>query len=553
MVSLFVRIVRISFLISVISFLAFVSFSSTHRIIYISINAPMINFVWLVVGVILFAAYTIAICYRHVWYKRPSAIECSGFRWWIKVHKNKATLIAAISYMAIPIILIIVGGSVIIPNVIIWVIVLAAIPLLYLLWLCGEYRHNKKALRKEKELPATAMSVKKRTVSIIAIASVAYAIAVSLYAWVWIQTPLQPLWATRPEFRNHDTTTAPTNTDGALANALWDARFYVPFFQLRDVYQEPRRTLQGLVYPRQPHFHNRFMSYFLQGFYDDSLSQLMPFSFEFVEYIMQDVNVYFATRESTDQNQGHVRPNLGGVEVFISTTGNNTSDFVFLSLHEIGHVFGLGESLSYLFAEEFLGLSNGVYDGVIRNFSPVLLPPYPITAPSFAWDMMMVYRSSTFDRALLRKLEAQNRADEFWYAAFHSNAEYARLWDRYMSEHMTFWEMQTLRSVDYVLLRHSNPHLIESFYSYTGNNQRRVTRQMLENWHTLMDTALDCEETRAQATQQFHEFVTQINSFAQSNNIRPMPAVFDFFLRQHHFRYQRDYGSTARGLLGLLR
>jgi hypothetical protein len=187
-----------------------------------------------------------------------------------------------------------------------------------------------------------------------------------------------------------------------------------------------------------------FTAAFVQSFRDDAFSRTLPFNGAYLARALDNVDFYFATRrnrwywngESFDfyranyQHSGFFdhRNNV----VFISAT-REWSDiwgyqFVFqerfarISIHEVGHVLGLGESLAHLFEEKFMGL-----DAPLRPGN---------------WE-----RDSSFDRTLL----ALAGYEDFWSAAFTSNGAYGDLWDMHLGYVVTFADLQRARGMAHIL------------------------------------------------------------------------------------------------------
>jgi len=341
-----------------------------------------------------------------------------------------------------------------------------------------------------------------------------------------------------PRFQNQNLTGTVT-TNGALAIAIWD--FWEDAgLQYNTNFYDYIRYRHIRAFPYDPYLSDWFKEVFKQGFYEDDLSRSMPFSIEFLEQIFLDVPVYIAWWSGGAP--GLALPYLERGDIFIGITGSDAArrlEFVFLAFHEMAHALGLGESLADLFAEEFLGLPYATAESGLNNVSSVLGGAV-ISSNQIRGRF---YYSSTFDRVLLRKLEAQGRADEFWFAAFHSNAEYARLWDRYMSEYMTFNEMQNARAVSRTMFHNPNPRLSNEFREMFGFGINEVERGLLIYWHIMMDENLDEERVAAKA--RFNELIAQLSYFATTQRLNPAQAVLDHFISNHHFRQHFHHGGIS--------
>ena len=549
---------------------------------YIADGIQIFGLSWSVSGIVIIGIgvlHALAIFYACVWYKRPAPIECNGFKefcsmlyfnrpdkfswWWYKLPNNKMVLLVYVCTVF----------SVLIPTALMFALLSHAqissvipsfLPYVCFLFLAlfitygrfyEDYITNKKALAKKKEEPQENKKFHKRYVAIVAVTVFIASSATYQYSHSVVQVPNQPLWVHHEEFIN--SSPASTTTNGELAEAMLQFHLYLFRAALDEVYQGARFTIRGLVYPYDPHLSDTFKDHFLQGFYEDDLRHVMPFSYEFLQHLLQDIHAYFAQRYEGQRYWGLARANLLHTDIFVSIE-MNINHFVYIAIHEMAHAFGLGESLAGLFTEEFMGLHSSIQEPLFQQ-SILDLPPTFIGQ----WQGGLYY-NSTFDRTLLRKLEAVNRADEFWLAAFYSNLAYAQLWDEHMRHHATFDELQAIRGV-YAAMWNAwdghNPAMEDKFYAYTGLSRYHATRQIIHNWriitgeHSSLNAWIDIEDEMIinNATERFRELVDQFNSFAQIQGIRPKPAVLDRTIRRHHFRYEVNYGSTMRGVLNLLR
>jgi len=355
---------------------------------------------------------------------------------------------------------------------------------------------------------------------------------------------LPPLWLAHPQFQNHNQPRA-ASTSGILATRLSDLWSYPEIRGIMEFYQGIRQHRLDWIYPSDPVTSDLFKDIFRQGFEEDRLSQIMPFNLEFLEQILLDVHVYLARPHGGQPDGGLVWHNHGRSDMFISIGGTHR-DFAFLGLHEMAHALGLGESLADLFAEEFMGLPYSVRSLNNRNISSVFGGVRVFS------QVGGLYYNSNFDRALLRILEQQGRADVFWSAIFHSNEEYAKLWGQYMQGYIAFDDLQTVRAV-YAVLRpvfdRNCPQLNADFQEQTGTSVLDMSAQLMDNWSIITGVGRAdgdfseqyIDEQREAAKAAFAKLLQQFIEFANSNDIEPRPAVLDNAIFGHHFRHYANH------------
>jgi len=396
-----------------------------------------------IVAILSFVISVLAMCYTYLWYKPRFIPDCTGFMQYCRLvfclpqgvvnpDESKIDAKAVLAFICCGLygFIIAIWGYIAATNftaafspaalnfahLILALSFTFAVIGQFIEWLYNGYKLNKKA----RDNPAVLErpGFQKKWLVVYVIIAIACSATVYQHGRTTGLAPLQPLWVTGQEFRNLSPTTG--ETCGTLAHTIWQVHPHV--LDITEVYQGARFTLGGFVYPFDPHHSNRFRQYFLQGFYNDNMRHILPFNFQFMQYILQETDTYFALPYQGQRYGGKARVGLNRTNLFVSvSTWPNT--FVNMSLHEVGHALGLGESLTGLFAEEFMGIAYSVQEPIWQRS---LLETYQTGRWSGG-----IYYNSTFDRSLLGRLEAENRAADFWYAAFHSNAEYAQLWDRY--------------------------------------------------------------------------------------------------------------------------
>ena len=155
-----------------------------------------------------------------------------------------------------------------------------------------------------------------------------------------------------------------------------------------------------------------FVEAFIQGFEADELTKTFPFNSDFVRRIFADYTFVF-NPEFSGGSAGFDNINIG-----VNGFGNGSDDWVIhVTLHEIGHALGLGESLAEVFSREFL------------NAQWVDSPDWVYT--------------TIFDYPLMQRV---GRA-EFFRVAFTSNHTYITLWMEHFGEVVDFQRLALARSV----------------------------------------------------------------------------------------------------------
>jgi len=247
-----------------------------------------------------------------------------------------------------------------------------------------------------------------------------------------------------------------------------------------------------------------FRDALMEGFRQDSIMQAKPFSLAFVDEVISNVYFYFADRQSGQQCIGRYNPNLGRESHIWVATGRTASYFTRTALHELGHAFGLGETLADLQKEMLMGFtaSNRAQHNLAYN--------------------------STFDRMLLERVGAS----AFWAAAYHSNKAYATLWDDNFGNIITHAELEVVRGV--ALSGMSNANTRNSFASGTGTALTAVSYRLSTYMQTLLSqNGATCQNT----LEQFRTLVDTYVTFANNNNLSASHSVLDGVIERHNERF----------------
>ena len=200
--------------------------------------------------------------------------------------------------------------------------------------------------------------------------------------------------------------------------------------------------------------------------------------------------------------------------------------FVFTTLHELGHALGLGESLADLFAETALGMNHSIRgEGAMEH-------PY-------LWmfgEVGGLAYDSTFDRTLLTRLGRENRGNEFWEAAFHSEALYTELWDSVFGEYLSAEDLSIARGAYYAAIvgeLTGQPALAQQFNQLSGGVSLTTAGRLLaRDWHTFAN------DGQYDVLHRVRWLVGVFTELAYNNYLDPQPNVLDEVIVNHALRYR---------------
>ncbi|MCL2015455.1 MAG: hypothetical protein FWG68_04330 [Defluviitaleaceae bacterium] len=203
--------------------------------------------------------------------------------------------------------------------------------------------------------------------------------------------------------------------------------------------------------------------------------------------------------------------------------------FVFTTIHEIGHAFGLGESLADLFTETIMGL-----DSTIRGVWGERLAALGV----FSGDGGFVY-NSTLDRELFRRLQLQGRASEFWDAAFHSNFAYSQLWDSVFAEYVTASDLEIARGLYFAAMNQNQPSaLANNFAQFSGGITLAFAGELLiDDWNTITLG----QDIDGRALSRFQWLMQTLTEFAAEQQTEIQPHVLDTVIVSHLVRFGGFY------------
>jgi len=375
---------------------------------------------------------------------------------------------------------------------------------------------------------------------------------------------LNPVW-TDTHFTNNLMTASPSN--GALSNNI--RMFYYSYINhLNILYQHRDSTGRYEVDPYMSYNFRRMLS---EGFQNDNFSQTKPFNSDFWDAILLNTYFYFASLENeTEVHYGGLYVPFGEIShIFVATTDSffsrNIDRFIFITLHELGHAFGLGESLADLKAELYLGqdtsrqwrdeedeMYSALYSTLLEEFGHEFRDEiyhyiarerreYELDWIRGEWmDVDLAY-SSIFDRVLLNMAGHER----FWSAAYTSNAAFGELWNEYMYDLVSHDEIQLIRGLIFEAFysrpaRERHSALERRFNSYTnGLSLNWAASSLLDSFHDFvyqgqLDTSLIDDDSYEYIN--FRLRVLRLANFALDNDVIPQPSVLDFVMINHLIR-----------------
>ena len=323
------------------------------------------------------------------------------------------------------------------------------------------------------------------------------------------------LWATEPEFRNNNATGDRVTTNRALYNAVSD------FWRDYSSRIPDRVQAIGCFGPTSAdvdvELSDKFRRVLIDGWRDESLATVMPFNQAWFEEVIGGVEFVF-TREAqdvglrTDFRGGFYMSGVPKSLVYISDSRQGRARFVHVAIHEVLHALGLGESLTMLLERELGTNSNEAF----------------LVGGDFDYN-------PTFCRTLLRHMESLGRTDEFWEAAFHSNAAYRRLWDEHMSQYIGFERLRQL--MGFAVLEPD--HVIVERIQGVGLTQRAAERDVLRAWNILHGGRPPTSEREAYALeilQNLSDNMYAVQGVHSYLSLGAPLAILDFAIANHNHR-----------------
>jgi len=351
-----------------------------------------------------------------------------------------------------------------------------------------------------------------------------------------------PLWANEGTFRNNGQVSGGQNTglEGRIRQYLNQYAASKPIANIRTNNELSNHNDRNPV-PRSQS--DRIASFISYGWREDSLSNVMPFSQEFFDFIISEIDFHFI--RYTFGGGGYFWDLFPRPRIAVRVNEDFISNSTFTAIHELGHALGLGETLADLLAEEFMGLQHSSRGPNSHTYNFSRGHARMQGSGGFAYN-------STFDRSLLRLMESKGQATEFWAAAFHSNAEYGRFWNRHMGHLISFNDLQLTKGVLHATeaagINRHRPYLVSDLQQKLGMTPAQAGQQLLADWRIMLgeshpDNAHSGSPSAAavqQAAQRFNNMIDSMRDFAEIHNVLPDVAVLDYAIWSHNFRFYRN-------------
>jgi hypothetical protein len=235
---------------------------------------------------------------------------------------------------------------------------------------------------------------------------------------------------------------------------------------------------------------NAFKQVFLDAFERDPASANLPFNRKFIEeeLFKNTRNFFIPTADG-----GRV----AGDNVVISSNKDCEEGFADEAIHEIGHVFGLGEPLTALLTEEY------------------------VEVPRNDREIYIAY-SAIYDRQLMNIVGEE----KFWQTAFTSNQAYGKMWDENISI-VSFNELQTARAIFEAIVGGAGEKFIEhlpmmtTFLNHVGDQD---LMKVLESIGPNFEKAMQGDKKAEAAVRKFFDASMVA---AEVGDIEPQVAVID--------------------------
>ena len=255
-----------------------------------------------------------------------------------------------------------------------------------------------------------------------------------------------------------------------------------------------------------------FRQVLVQGFQQDALLQVQPFNIDFIYEVLQNLVFCFAAPQPGQRSVGLYisEINAQSSRIWANPDRRTPELFARTVIHELGHAFGLGETLADLMAETFMGQE------VSRR-----------TQHNLAYN-------STFDRILLETVGVAR----FWAAAYHSNEAFATLWNETFGDIITHAELEIVRGVSKATM--ANTSTANTFQTNTNVTAQQAGLTFFSYLQLLMNnergTANTNSDILASAQTNLTNLVSIYVTFAVGNNISASNSVLDWVIESHHAR-----------------
>jgi hypothetical protein len=318
------------------------------------------------------------------------------------------------------------------------------------------------------------------------------------------------------QFRNVDSVGTKATTNGSMFQAI--DQFWV----------DHQADIQNADKVLNERLSNTFQEIITEAWANESFADAMPFNHDYFTEVVHGINFIF-TRGGADNMAGQYLSFRTRSQIFVRVDyphpQGHREGFVYVALHELGHALGLGESMTDLFS---VGLLQ-------KN-------------PESIWEQGQAFHvRHDFDSTLLRMMEAEDRGDELWYAAFHSDAEYETLWDEYMSEYISFRDLNIIRRIAAAKVYHTDifTQLEAAFKQAAGNHMtiEAMEIDMIRIW-TMLHGRDTIEADRVNYMNELNRWVEICNTLTVQFRLQPFHSHVDVH-RNHHIRFAANNPITT--------
>jgi len=213
-----------------------------------------------------------------------------------------------------------------------------------------------------------------------------------------------------------------------------------------------------------------FKKIFLEELAKDPYMKNLPFTVKQVEQLLNGLTVRIADICESENMEGFY---LDKRSLIVLDAQQDCKEFAKTALHEIAHALGAGEGMANLFAEEFLGITEKSERASYRD------PLY----------------NSGFERTLLNRTDPKT----FWKAAFASDQEFGKLWDKHIPE---------LCYADLVKLRDADKYRKD--IGYKSERLEKYFSEIIIEWVVCMHNP-ELEEAKKKMQEKVHENLEMID------------------------------------------
>ena len=331
----------------------------------------------------------------------------------------------------------------------------------------------------------------------------------------------EPLWITKQNFANNQAARGIVRTNYSMRDSImsWWEDYH------ENIYDMLRWSEVGFAVNTDVSDSLRLI--LINAWENERLAAAMPFNHAFFKDLVSGIDFVIVRGsyiESGDGMGGFMSSSASNAQIAIDIAPREAWCFTWVLFHEFGHALGLGDSLSDLFADELMGCKQ--------------LPEF------LRESKIRVFLGSIFDRTLLRQMEAQNRTNEFWAAALHSEEAYKAIWDEHIPTYICFQNIRLLRTVSQKLRPYFpigyDHELSSELYQLTGSGIEDVIDTILMLWEFFHGENGQNYEQYYTKLNELHNLVKLITGLAYEFDIYLIEGFTDFVINDHHIRHKRS-------------